>query len=42
MGEIMNNEIIKEISVELNISEKNTLAVLNLLEEGNTIPFIAR
>ncbi len=42
MGEIMNNEIIKEISIELNISEKNTLAVLNLLEEGNTIPFIAR
>lgn len=38
----MNNNIVKEISLELNISERNTETVLKLLEEGNTIPFIAR
>ncbi len=38
----MNSNIIKEISLELNISEKQTEAVLKMLEEGNTIPFIAR
>ena len=38
----MNKEIIKEISQELNIKESQTQAVLELLEEGNTIPFIAR
>lgn len=34
--------IIKEISEELNIKIKQTEATLKLLEEGNTIPFIAR
>ena len=38
----MNNDIIKEISNDLNINEKGIVAVLNLLSEGNTIPFIAR
>ncbi|MGF3067441.1 Tex family protein [Facklamia sp. P13055] len=43
----MNNEnnqanIIKSISNELNIEVNQINAVLNLLEEGNTIPFISR
>ena len=38
----MNSNIIKEISTELSISEKQAEVVLKLLEEGNTIPFIAR
>ena len=38
----MNQEIIKTISEELNITEKQINAVLGLLEEGNTVPFIAR
>ena len=38
----MNNEIIKEISKELNILVWQVEKVLQLLEEGNTIPFIAR
>ena len=38
----MNENIIKEISNELNVSEKSILATLKLLEENNTIPFIAR
>ena len=38
----MNELIIKEIAKDLNISEKQVLTVLSLLEEGNTIPFIAR
>ncbi len=38
----MNIEIIKEISNELNIKDKQVESVLKLLEEGNTIPFIAR
>ena len=38
----MNLDIIKEISLELNIEEKQTKATLEMLEEGNTIPFIAR
>lgn len=38
----MNENIIKEISTELNINDNQTKSVLNLLEEGNTIPFIAR
>ena len=38
----MNQEIIKEISNTLKISEKQVNVVLKLLEEGNTIPFIAR
>ena len=38
----MNNKIIEEISKELGISIKQVEATLKLLEEGNTIPFIAR
>ena len=38
----MEENIIKNISVDLKISEKQTKAVLSMLEEGNTIPFIAR
>ena len=38
----MNNEIIKNMSIELNIKDKQIETVLNLLSEGNTIPFIAR
>ena len=38
----MNDLVIKEISNNLNISEERIKVVLNLLEEGNTIPFIAR
>ena len=38
----MNEMIIKEIAKELNITEKQVNTVLNLLSEGNTIPFIAR
>ena len=38
----MNDEIIKQIAYDLNINEKQVLVTLKLLEEGNTIPFIAR
>ena len=38
----MNEMIIKEISKDLEISEKQVATVLNLLSEGNTVPFIAR
>jgi len=38
----MNIDIIKEISVNLNIKEKQVEATLQLLGDGNTIPFIAR
>ena len=38
----MNEEIINEISNELGIKNAQTSTVLKLLEEGNTIPFIAR
>ena len=38
----MNDNIIKEISLNLNIKDEQVRTVLNLLEEGNTIPFIAR
>lgn len=38
----MNSKIIEEISKELMISIKQVEATLKLLEEGNTIPFIAR
>ena len=38
----MNNKIISEIASELNISVKQVEVTLKLLEEGNTIPFIAR
>ena len=38
----MNTEIIKQISENLQITEKQVMVTLKLLEEGNTIPFIAR
>lgn len=39
---MMNEMIIKEMSKDLGISEKQVQTVLSLLSEGNTIPFIAR
>ena len=38
----MNNEIINEIASNLNVKSNQVEAVLKLLEEGSTIPFIAR
>ena len=38
----MNKDIITQISKDLNIKESQTEAVLSMLSEGNTIPFIAR
>lgn len=38
----MNQDIIKQTSIELNIKPHQVEAVLKLLSEGNTIPFIAR
>ena len=38
----MNENIINDISNELNIKAEQAKTVLKLLEEGNTIPFIAR
>ena len=38
----MNDMIIKNIAVDLNITEKQVTTVLEMLSEGNTIPFIAR
>lgn len=38
----MNKDIINEIAIELNIKISQVESVLTLLEEGNTIPFIAR
>ena len=38
----MNTTIIKQISENLEISKKQVEVTLKLLEEGNTIPFIAR
>lgn len=38
----MNQEIISNLSKELSITSKQINSVLSLLEEGNTVPFIAR
>ncbi len=38
----MNKDIIVQISKDLNIKEKQVEVVLQLLSDGNTIPFIAR
>ena len=38
----MNDNIINSISHEINKSEKHVRVVLEMLEEGNTVPFIAR
>ena len=36
------NEIIKELSLELLIKESQVKNAVKLIDEGNTIPFIAR
>lgn len=38
----MEQKIIESISKELNIKTKQTEITLSMLEEGNTVPFIAR
>lgn len=38
----MNDQLIKDLSKNLGIPYKQITTVLNLLEEGNTVPFIAR
>ena len=38
----MNEQVLKEVSQNLKISLKQVNTVLDLLDEGNTIPFIAR
>ncbi len=38
----MNKEIIAEIALELNVKDTQVESVLKLLEDGNTVPFIAR
>ena len=38
----MREDIIEQISKDLNISNKQVSTVLELFSEGNTIPFIAR
>ena len=38
----MNELIINEIAKDLNVKVKQVETVLNLLSDGNTIPFIAR
>ena len=38
----MNNDIINAIALELNINNSQIISTLEMLQEGNTIPFIAR
>ena len=38
----MNEQIINEIAIRLNIKEEQVTKTLDMLSEGNTIPFIAR
>ncbi len=38
----MNQNIILQIAKELNVKERQVENVLKLLEDGNTVPFIAR
>ena len=38
----MNEQILLEVKQTVNVSDKQILIVLELLDEGNTIPFIAR
>ncbi|MBR4237623.1 RNA-binding transcriptional accessory protein [bacterium] len=42
MAEYINEDLIKEVASTLNIKEYQVKAVLDLLSEGGTIPFIAR
>ena len=37
----MNEDIIKQIALELNIRVEQVKSTLKMLEDGNTIPFIA-
>ena len=39
---LMNENIIKEIAIALNIKNNQVSSVLKLLNDGNTVPFIAR
>ena len=39
---LMNENIIKEIATALNIKNNQVSSVLKLLNDGNTVPFIAR
>ncbi len=39
---MMDEKIVKQLAGDLKISEKQVTTVLSLLEEGNTVPFIAR
>jgi uncharacterized protein len=38
----MNDKLINQIAGQLNISRKQIVTVLEMLDEGNTVPFIAR
>ena len=38
----MNDKIINELVIKLNVTRSQIVNTLRLLEEGNTIPFIAR
>ena len=38
----MNKDIIKQVANELSITDKQVEVVLEMLQEGNTVPFIAR
>src|SRR5210317_1716749 len=38
----LNNKLINEIAAKLNITRKQIKTVLEMLDEGNTVPFIAR
>lgn len=38
----MNDEIIVAIAKKLKVNKAQVVATLSLLEEGNTVPFIAR
>ncbi len=38
----MNQDIIKQVANELSITDKQVEVVLEMLQEGNTVPFIAR
>ena len=42
MAEYINEELIKQVATSLNIKVEQVKATLSLLEEGGTIPFIAR
>ena len=35
-------DITKKITTEFNLKEQNVINIISLLDEGNTIPFIAR